>query len=99
MTKPISITVDTNSGDITVAPTVANCQPGDMVLWTGGTSLTIKFKAGAPFSESPLTGPGSVEKGIPLASPAGGVRYHYALTVTVGGKDYVIPGCPEIVVG
>jgi|SRR5215510_5414418 len=99
-TIPISITVDPPTRNITVAPTVANCLPEDTVAWTvaGGTSLKLDFSKGTPFDLPLLEGPGAVQRGIPPTSPKG-IRYHYALTATVGGKDYVIPGCPEIVVG
>lgn len=96
----ISITVDASNGDITVAPTVAHFHPGAMVNWivTSGTSLTISFKNTSPFgSQLQFQGPGSVEQGIPQNSPTN-VRYHYALTARVGNTDYVIPGCPEIVI-
>jgi len=96
----ITITVDPLTNNITVDPTVANFHPGEVVKWivTSGTSLTISFKTASPFGgPMDLPGPGSVEQGIPLSSPRN-VRYHYALTATVGGANYVIPGCPEIVI-
>ncbi len=96
---PISITVDPPTGNITVDPTLANFHPGDLVAWNvvNGTSLTISFKNSSPF-DMVLQGPGNVEKGIPLNSPKG-QSYHYGVSATVGGNIYVIPGCPEIVVG
>jgi len=96
----ITITVNPSNGDITVDPTVAHFHPEAMVNWivTSGTSLTISFKNSSPFgAQLQFQGPGSVEQGIPLNSPKN-VRYHYALTATVGNTNYVIPGCPEIVI-
>jgi hypothetical protein len=95
----ISITVDPPTGNITVDPTVANFHPGDMVIWNvvNGTSLTISFKTNSPFTQVQLQGPGNVEKGIPQNSPLG-LRYHYSVNAVVGGKTYVVPGCPEIVI-
>ena len=108
MPDPITITVVTplagfagNVGNITVDPTLANFHPGDLVKWNlanaTGTKLTISFKTNSPFDAMVLTGVNTIEKGIPAGSPLG-VRYHYSVVATVGGTDYVIPGCPEIIV-
>ncbi len=96
----ISITVDTATGNITVAPSTAYFNRGQTVQWgltnSNGTSLTISFKDGTPFNTQQVSGSNSVESGILTDAPKG--VYHYIVAAQVGGTIYVTPGCPEIVV-
>jgi hypothetical protein len=97
---PITITADTATGNITVAPTVANYHQGDPVQWqaVNGTSLSLSFtRDGTPFDVDNFSGAGTAERTI-LAAAAKG-RYHYSLKTTILGTNFEIPGCPEIVVG
>ena len=93
----ISITVDTGTGNMTVAPSAAYFAPLDTVMWQlqNGTSLTIAFKDQSPFSVHQLRGGASLEASI--LTDAKGV-YHYSVSALVDGKIYTIPGCPEIIV-
>jgi len=101
----IQISVDTLSNNITVAPTLANYNRGDIVQWeaVGASSLVLNFTkgTGTPFDEPTITGTagaGSATAEKPILAAAASASYHYSLTVTIGGQNYTIPGCPEIVV-
>jgi len=97
----IQISGDPVSNNITVAPTVANYNRGDVVQWeaVGGTNLTLNFtkSAGTPFNSSVINGAAGTAESPMLAAAAPG-SYHYSLTVMINGQNYTIPGCPEIVV-
>ncbi len=98
---PISITVDSVTGTITVAPTPASFKGGDIVQWSvlggGCTGLTISFTHGTPFSTPQLSASsGAVEGGI--LPGAASVGYGYTVSAVVGGKLYVTPMEPEIIV-
>ena len=101
---PIQISVDPVNGNITVAPTVANYNKGDLVQWEakGGTSLTLSFKAdGSPFDVPTIqgtAGAGTATAERTILTTAASGQYHYSLAATINGTPYTIPGCPEIVV-
>ena len=102
----IQISGDPVTNNITVAPTVANYHQGDLVQWeaVGGTSLTLYFtKAdGTPFDVDTIVGvagAGTATAERKILLTAAKQRYHYRLTATIGGTNYNIPGCPEIVIG
>ncbi|HEX4802187.1 MAG TPA: hypothetical protein VFV14_01680, partial [Myxococcaceae bacterium] len=97
---------DPGTGNITVAPTVANYQQGDLVQWeaVGGTSLTLSFTKGngTPFDVDTIVGTaggGTATAERTILTTAAKQSYHYSLKAKIGGKDYTIQGCPEIVVG
>jgi len=99
-TVPITITGDA-AGNITVAPTAAICHQGDLVQWNapGGTSLTLSFKKGTPFDVAVIqsgAGTAAAERNVQQGAANG--RYPYSLTATINGTNYIIPGCPEIVI-
>ena len=101
----IQISGDPVTGNITVAPTVANYNKGDLVQWeaVGGTSLVLNFTkdTGSPFDVPTITGTagtGSATAERTILGTAAKGSYHYSLSATINGTPYTIPGCPEIVV-
>ena len=97
MATTISIEVDFPTGNITVAPTLANDKRGEPVTFQtkNRASLTISFPAQSPFDEQQIRDPqGSVTRKIVGAKGS----YHYNVAVLMDGRIFVIPGCPEIVV-
>ncbi|HEX4802036.1 MAG TPA: hypothetical protein VFV14_00895, partial [Myxococcaceae bacterium] len=79
--------VSPGNADITVSPTLANVNRGDLVQWlltnSNGTRLKLNFTTpdGTPFSSNVLNPGGTaVEAGI--LSTANQQSYHYGLVAT-----------------
>ena|SRR2546425_11644755 len=97
----VPITLAVSSGGITVTPSSASANRGDLIRWTltGADNLTISFPNKTPFDLQQLTVAGDqIERGI-LAN-AGTTGYGYVVAAVVNGQQYVGPPPmePEIIV-
>ncbi len=99
-TLSISISVNTETGSMTVDPSMGYSSPGDTLAWqaTNGTSVTISFKDQSPFNTFQLRSQTNSLNAAMASNVARGI-YHYVVSVLANdGKIYTIPGCPEIIV-
>jgi hypothetical protein len=96
----ITVSIDIETGNMTVDPTLAYVSANFGVTWhlVSGSSLTISFPNQSPFSQQQLRSDTQDVPVTEISENAQGV-YHYSVAaVGPNGKIYTIPGCPEIVV-